>query len=294
MLIISAEDSGEVLKRRLQLSGADLKQVFILDRSDSIGMNFSSGYGDFEATVKEANPRLVIIDPWHGFLGESVDINRVNAIRPVFQRVANLAKICDCAIILVSHVNKRSQGENANNAATGSSDFINASRSAFRVIFDETDEDCRIMVHTKTNYASYGKSPKYRIVDGGLQWEGFSAITRQTLEKAARQRSTPFELMQETEEKNAASNALVEALEASADQYKPTRFSYDEFKREHGEMIFGGLQPKRALDAVKERLSEEGFFLRTDLQIKKAGTKGRGFLIQRIETSTGEQVQFRA
>lgn len=100
-------------------------------------MDFTDGYEDFVQTIKRYNPRLVIIDPWHAFLGAGVDINRVNAVRPVFQRLANMAKVCNCGMILVSHVNKRAQGENANNAATGSTDFINAARSALRVIFND-------------------------------------------------------------------------------------------------------------------------------------------------------------
>lgn len=290
VLMISAEDSGEILKKRLSLSGADLNRVFILDRSDSIGMTFSDGYEEFADTVKAYKPALVIIDPWHNYLGDRVDMNRANAIRPVFQKLSNLTKMCDCAMILVSHVNKRAQGVNTNYAATGSNDLTNAARSAVRVIFDEIDEDCRIMVHTKTNYAAYGQSVKYRIVDGGVKWEGFSDVTRQTLEAAARRKSTPWEVMQKTEERENANNALVEALESAANQFQPTRFSYEEFKREHGDLIFGGLQPKRALDAVRDRLTEDGFFLKTGIQVKKNGDKGNGFMVQRIDAALPEQV----
>ena len=193
-------------------------------------------------------------------------------------------------MILVSHVNKRAQGENANNAATGSSDFINASRSAFRVIFDDDNEDCRVMVHTKTNYASYGKSVRYRINDGGVVWDGFSEITKQTLEAAARRRTTPWEIVQGDKEHTATSTALIEALETSANQFVATRYTYEEFKHLHGELIFGGAQPKRALDAVRERLTDDGYFLKTGIQVKKNGAKGNGFIIQRIDSTITEQV----
>lgn len=289
VLIISAEDSGEILRKRLALSGADLTRVFILDCSDSLGMDFSEHYEEFENTVRAYVPALVIIDPWHAFLGAGVDINRVNALRPVFQKLAHLTKKCHCAMILVSHVNKRAQGDNANNAATGSSDFINASRSAFRVIFDDSDEDCRVMVHTKTNYAAYGKSIRYRINDGGVVWDGFSDITKQTLEMAARRRSTPWEVMQGDKEHSAINNALIEALEASANQFVPTRYSYEEFKKQHGELIFGGAQPKRALEAVKDRLADDGYYLKV-CAVKKNGKMAKGFMIQRIDNAEPEQV----
>lgn len=290
VLIISAEDRGELLSKRLALSGADMARVFILDCMDSEGMNFSEGHTEFEDTIMRYHPALVIVDPWHAFLGASVDINRVNAIRPVFQKLANLAKKCECAMLLISHVNKRAQGENANNAATGSSDFINAARSAMRIIFDEGDEDCRIMVHTKTNYARYGQSVRYRIVEGGVEWAGFSEITRQTLECAARHKATPWEIMQKSEDREQINRALIDALENSANQFTATRFSYDEFKQNHGELIFGGMQPKRALDAVKDQLADDGFYLKTGIQVKKNGSKGNGFMVQRIETAESEQI----
>ena len=107
VLMISAEDSGEILRKRLARSGADLDRVMILDCSDSLGMSFSDEYDEFEATIKTYSPALVIVDPWHAFLGAGVDINRVNALRPVFQKLSHLAKKCQCSMILVSHVNKR-------------------------------------------------------------------------------------------------------------------------------------------------------------------------------------------
>lgn len=290
VLIISAEDSGEILKKRLAKSGADLDKVYILDRTDSIGMDFSDGYSEFEATVKACKPALVIVDPWHGFLGDKIDMSRANAIRPVLQRLSSLAKTCDCAMILISHVNKRAQGENANHAATGSSDLINAARSAIRVIFDETDEDCRIMVPTKANYTAYGQSVKYRIVDGGVRWEGFCDVTRQTLELAARKRVTPLEVMQRTEEREAVSDHLVKALEEAANGSTPTRITYDEFKDKYGDFIFGGGQPKRALDAIKDKMGDNGYYLKTGLQVKRGNSKSNGFMIQRIDNTVADQL----
>lgn len=63
VLIISAEDRGELLKKRLAASGADLQKVFILDCMASEGMDFTDGYSDFMDTIQRYAPRLVIIDP---------------------------------------------------------------------------------------------------------------------------------------------------------------------------------------------------------------------------------------
>lgn len=49
------------------------------------------------------------------------------------------------------------------------------------------------------------------------------------------------------------------------------------------------VQPKRALDGVKDRLADDGFFLKP-CPVKKSGKTANGFMIQRIDTNTPEQV----
>lgn len=287
VLIISAEDRGELLKKRLISSGADLEKVFIIDCMDSEGMNFTEGYDDFIATIRHYNPRLVIIDPWHAFLGANVDINRVNAVRPVFQRLANMAKVCECGMILVSHVNKRAQGENANNAATGSTDFINAARSAMRVIFNDlpSEKDTRIVVHTKSNYSEAGKSIKYRITpDGGCQWVGFSDITRKTLEEAARFRKTPNEVLNQQAEQEETNFALIAALREKAVKGKTVNISYDEMKDIYGDDIFGSGQPKRVLENIAYSLKCEDISIQTGKTVRYNNRTRNGFSLFKPET----------
>lgn len=286
VLIISAEDRGELLKKRLRASGANLDKVFILDCVDSEGMNFTDDYAVFKETIKAYSPRLVVIDPWHGFIGANVDINKVNAVRPVFQRLANIAKDCQCGMVLISHVNKRAQGENVNNAATGSTDFVNASRSALYIIFDEKDEDRRIVVHTKSNYARYGDSVCFRIEDGGIMWDGVSDIDRQTMEQAARMRKTPGEVLHDKESIDSMNTNLVKALLDAANPFETVRYTYQGFKEKYGYNIFGSLQPKRALDAVSDIMYGRGYEVETGIQVRKGDTKGNGFALHNIESST--------
>lgn len=279
VLIISAEDSGSVLRKRLEQSGADLDRIHILDRGLSYGMDFSTYIGEFVGVIRDVSPALIIIDPWHAFLGPSVDMNRPNVLRPVLQLLAQVAKDWQCSMILISHVNKGRQAENINNAALGSSDFINAARSAVRVIFGGTEKDVRIMVHTKSNYAPYGESVQYRIVDGGgIVWEGYSPITRWDLEEAARQRCTPGELIAQKD----AKVTLIVALKSAIVKDGPNRYTYEEFITLYGDFVFGGRQPKRALDAVASTLLAEGIHLETGIHVKRGNSVQNGFLVQRI------------
>lgn len=287
-LIISAEDRGELLKKRLAASGADLEKVYILDCMDSEGLNFTDKYDDFVKVINQYSPKLVIIDPWHAFLGADIDINRVNAVRPVFQSLANIAKSCKCGMVLVSHVNKRAQGENANNAATGSTDFINAARSAMRVIFsdEQGEENIRILVHTKSNYAAAGKSVKYAITsEGGCEWSGFSEITRQTLEEAARWKKKPNEIISRHQEEEETNRALIEAIKEKAISGKNVNISYDEMKDEYGEYIFGEFQPKKALENITEQLCKiYDITVRTGKTVRYQGRTRNGFCIYKKST----------
>jgi RecA-family ATPase len=282
IMVISAEEDGEMLKVRLRESGADLTRCFILDRKDSEGMNFDDQIDEFTQTVMRVHPSLVIIDPWHAFIGRTVDVNRVNVLRPILQKLSNLAKSCQCAIIAVSHVNKKSQAENTNNAALGSVDFINAARSALQVVFSGEDPDSRVLVHTKANYSRLGPSIQYRITKGGVVWDGYSEINKELLERAARERTTPSALLQKAGEKEQVNQALLNALKKSAESGYMQKYGYQEFQQLYGESIFGCTQPKRALDAITEILKKENYFLKTGEQKKVNGHKENGFIIQRI------------
>ena len=70
--------------------------------------------------------------PDTGFLGAAVDMHRANEIRPLMKRVAVLAEKYHCAIILIGHMNKNSNGKSSYRGL-GSIDFQAAARSVLIV-----------------------------------------------------------------------------------------------------------------------------------------------------------------
>lgn len=301
VLLISAEDRASMLRKRLEASGANLDNCFILDCMDTNGLLLPTGEGDkaknatWSDLLNKYKPEFVMIDPWHSFLDPSIDINKVNAVRQVLHNVAVMCKEHDCSMLLVSHVNKRAQGENANNAATGSSDLVNAGRSALQLIYDGTEggEDKRIVVHTKSNYAAAGKSVAFRITsDSGLEWDGFSEITRETLEEAARLRQKPAELLANRANVSADRHALLEAVTALSEPGKAVKIRYSQLIDDHGEDIYCGKKPRAALESIAAdllargiTLKEYGKFIRATAEEKKAGAKdGRGFVLSCMTT----------
>ena len=288
VLIISAEDEGSVLRARLESCGADLERVLLIDSRASQGMSLSASFEDFRETVLAYRPRLVVVDPWHAFLGASVDMNRANIVRPVFQKLANLSKECGCATLLLAHVNKRLQTENINNAAMGSADLVNAARSVLYLLRDPEDRDCRVAVHSKANYAEEGQSLKLRIRGGGAAFVGFSDVTREEVETANRRHKSLGELR--SLQKQQRPEGLIEILAERANPFAPVRLSYEELLREHGSLVFGGRQPKRALDACREALEARGYYLRTGLKVVYQGRRVGGFSLQPLQAEPEQSV----
>lgn len=280
VLYISSEESFEEVMDRIVKAGGDSSKCVIIDKLESQGMNFDKGYSEFSETIGFYKPDLVVLDPWQTFIGERVDMNRMNQMRPLMQKLSLLASKHHCAILLVSHVNKRAQGENANAAASGSSELVNASRSAIKLIFDETDEDVRIAVHTKVNHSKLGQSLRYRFTgDGAVAWDGFSDITKATLEAAARQKKTPAEVIKANFEQDAVDKALISALLDAASNTEIRRYSYDAFKDRYGN-VFGAFQPKRLLDSVAPAMLARGYRIETGKKVKISGeTPKNGFFI---------------
>lgn len=254
VLIISGEDRGGELRARIASCGGDLDKIYIMDCLESMGMNLSSNLDEFGAFIQRSQAKLVVIDPWQAFLGADVDINRVNSVRPILQAISNLARSNKCAILMISHVGKRSQTENINHSAIGSTDLINAARSVLMVAFADRPEE-RLMVHTKSNHASPGKSILFAITEReGIDWRGYSEVDRRTLEENSKYGKSAAELLHDKKEELEELQPLADALRTIAVPGERKKISYQWMRENYGEEIFANRIPKKALDHVKELL----------------------------------------
>ena len=277
VLYISSEELAGELRHRFVASGGDPTRYFIYDREDSMGLSFTDGYNEFLRCVESCSPKLVIIDPWQAYIGESVDVNKVNQVRPAMMRLASIAKKCDCSIVLISHINKKPQAENINNAALGSSEFVNAARSGLTLITsDEPEEqDTRILVHTKVNYAAAGDSLKFHITpDSGMVYDGISLVNRAVLEAAARNHKTVSEMMTIQKEERAVKTGLIEAIKTMAIPGQSVIVAYEEMIDTYGEEIFGGsTRPGNVLKKVIPSLKALGIEIETKTVTGSAKSK---------------------
>ena len=166
----TAEDGlGDTIKPRLLAAGADCSRVQVIDdREQPLTMLDVR----LEDAIMQTKARMVVLDPIQGFLGTDVDMHRANEIRPLMKRVAVLAEKYHCAIILIGHMNKNSNGKSSYRGL-GSIDFQAAARSVLIVGRLKDEPETRVMCHVKSSLAPEGKSVAFRLdKETGFQWIG--------------------------------------------------------------------------------------------------------------------------
>lgn len=166
----TAEDGlGDTIKPRLLSAGADCSRVMVIDDNNQALTMMDAR---LEEAIIQTKARLVVLDPIQGFLGTAVDMHRANEIRPLMKRVAVLAEKYHCAIILIGHMNKNSNGKSSYRGL-GSIDFQAAARSVLIVGRIKDEPEIRVVCHVKSSLAPEGKSIAFRLdKDTGFEWIG--------------------------------------------------------------------------------------------------------------------------
>ena len=160
---------GDTIKPRLLSAGADCSRVMVIDDNDQ---SLTMMDARLEEAIIQTKARLVVLDPIQGFLGTTVDMHRANEIRPLMKRIAVLAEKYHCAIILIGHMNKNSNGKSSYRGL-GSIDFQAAARSVLIVGRIKDEPEIRVVCHVKSSLAPEGKSIAFRLdKDTGFEWIG--------------------------------------------------------------------------------------------------------------------------
>ncbi len=166
----TAEDGlSDTIKPRLVAANADCSKVLVIDDKETPLTMLDVR---LEKAIAETSARLVVLDPIQGFLGADVDMHRANEIRPVMKHIAEIAEKYRCAIILVGHMNKNSNGKSSYRGL-GSIDFQAAARSVLIVGRVKGEPEVRVVCHVKSSLAPEGKSIAFRLdKEEGFQWIG--------------------------------------------------------------------------------------------------------------------------
>lgn len=153
----TAEDGlGDTIKPRLLAAGADCSKVMVIDDSDQ---PLTMADVRLEEAIVQTKAKMVVLDPIQGFLGANVDMHRANEIRPLMKRIAVLAEKYHCAVILIGHMNKNSNGKSSYRGL-GSIDFQAAARSVLIVGRVKEEPEVRVVCHTKSYIIEYHRTGK--------------------------------------------------------------------------------------------------------------------------------------
>jgi len=197
-LFISAEDTAEDIKRRLERSSfaADDRQILLIGKTESyqeeIDLSDRDRLGMLKDWILVSGADAVYIDPLQAFVGEFTDLSRQNHVRHIMHSLAAIAEETQCCIILIMHLNKRQQIVSAADLLCGSSDIVNASRSAMLLTndFRDGDQDRRYLFHIKSNHARNAKALELNISSAGNRIVGESDVTAEDYVMAVNTRKT--------------------------------------------------------------------------------------------------------
>lgn len=166
----TAEDGlGDTIKPRLLAAGADCSRVLVIDDQEQ---PLTMVDARLEEAIIQTKARLVVLDPIQGFLGVGVDMHRANEIRPLMKRISVLAEKYQCAIILIGHMNKNSNGKSSYRGL-GSIDFQAAARSVLIVGRVKDEPEIRVICHVKSSLAPEGDAIAFRLdKEKGFRWIG--------------------------------------------------------------------------------------------------------------------------
>ena len=182
VVFISAEDDvADTVMPRLIASDADTSRVYRIENKvtgeggDSLGMlDLAKNIDNIERVIQYeiGGAVLLVIDPVSAYLG-STDQNNNGDIRSALFPIAEMAQRLNIAVLLVSHLNKKT-GMDAMSRVTGSGGLVAAARALYVVSKNPRDPDGnRLFLVAKNNIGIDNGGFEYSIegkeIEGGIE-----------------------------------------------------------------------------------------------------------------------------
>ena len=161
VLYISSEGVPEsILRPRLQAAGADLSCIDIIEgtltkKKELAIFDITRHLPDLRREVeKDAEIRLVVIDPIASFMPTSINDRAQNQVRQAMDLVSAFADKTGVAVVVCMHFNKDSS-QRAVDRTSGSAQYMAAVKSSWSVVHQKGDPaNRRLLVPQKSNIAA--------------------------------------------------------------------------------------------------------------------------------------------
>jgi putative DNA primase/helicase len=175
IILANEDDAAHTIRPRLDAAGADTSKVHIVEGVAREGQAVDNFQIDTDVAALRARAqeigdvRLIIIDPPSAYLGPKVDAYKESDVRRVLAPLTQLAHDTGALVLLVVHLNKRSDG-GAQQRFGGSTAWIAAPRAAFLVAEEEATRR-RFMLPVKNNLGNDRLGFEYRVAETLLNYK---------------------------------------------------------------------------------------------------------------------------
>ena len=200
IILANEDDAARTIRPRLDAAGADTSKVHIVEGVAREGaevdmFQLDSDIADLRDRALEiGDVRLIIIDPPSAYLGTKVDSYKDSDVRRVLMPLGNLAQETGAMILLIVHLNKRTDG-GAQQRFSGSTAWTAAPRVGFMVAEDTITKQ-RFMLPVKNNIGDDRLGYQYHIAEkliqyGGQTFKSSYIVWDQTTNRSVAQLLTP-------------------------------------------------------------------------------------------------------
>lgn len=165
VLILSSEDdAASTIGPRFDAAGGDGDRAMVLtpDSEGNAPMMFPQSFPELERLIKQEEIRLVIVDPFYGFLDGKVDSNTDHKVRVVMRFLSDIAQATGCAIVLIRHLNKKTDTDPLYRGG-GSVGVAAACPAALIIGRDPENRDVRVLAGNRIKHAPMAASMAYTI-----------------------------------------------------------------------------------------------------------------------------------
>ncbi len=185
VLIISSEDDKtRTITPRLIAAKANLDHIHFIEGLvkpgiDSMDYTFNSDDDDYIInTVQRFQIDLIIIDPWS--LVISGDAKNGTKVQRKLEKLSELARTLNAAILLIAHVSKNSKGRDPVNRVAGTAALTDVARGIYitaKIEKESKDGSSHVLVRSASNLRKVGGGLSYSIESIEVFQSGVSVET---------------------------------------------------------------------------------------------------------------------
>lgn len=162
----SEDGLEDTIRPRLEAAKADCSRVACINE-DLYAVTLDNEI--LKQAITDLNAKLLVIDPFQAYLGES-DLSSAVGMRRVLKKLGLWASKYGCAVVLVGHLNKKS-GQKELYRGLGSVDIMALARSVMQLEKVDDDSKYRILRHVKASLTSLADEIYFGINESGeFEW----------------------------------------------------------------------------------------------------------------------------